>query len=102
MGHILSSRGTSETPQKVDKMWDWPISTNAKEVYSFLGLASYYQRFIPKFAQFAPCLQELVGSSSTKTKKIRGQNKEILAANENPIETKNLNGCQNINMHLMH
>ena len=46
LGHILSSRGISANPEKVEKVWDWPIPTNAKEVHSFLGLASYYQQFI--------------------------------------------------------
>ena len=42
MGHVLSSEGISTNPEKVEKVWDWPIPTNAKEVHSFLGLASYY------------------------------------------------------------
>ena len=39
---------------KVEKVWDWPIPTNTKQVHSFLGLASYYQRFIPKFTKILP------------------------------------------------
>ena len=53
---------------------------NAKEVHSFFGLASYYQRFIPKFAKIAQCLNELVGPTSNKHKKVRGQTKGKLAA----------------------
>ena len=62
--------------------------TNAKEVHSFLGLASYYQRFIPKFAKIAQCLHELVGPTSNKHKKTRGQKKGKLAAIENIPETR--------------
>ena len=69
-----------QTPQKVDKVQDWPIPTNAKEVHSFVGLASYYQRFIPKFAKIAQCLHKLVGPTSNKHKKARGQMKGKLAA----------------------
>ena len=47
--------------------------------------------FIPKFAWITQCLHELVGPTSTKTKKIRGQKKEEPAAKENPTETKNFN-----------
>ena len=43
---------------------------------SFLGLAFYYQRFIPKFAQMACCSHKLVGPTSNETKKIKGQKKE--------------------------
>ena len=88
LGHILLSGGISANPKKVDKVWHWPIPTNAKEVHSFLGLASYYQRFIPKYAWIAQCLPELVGPNSTKTKKIRGQKKGRLAASGKPMETE--------------
>ena len=88
MGHILSSRGLSANPEKVEKVQDWPIPTNAKEVHSFLQLASYYQRFIQKFAQIAQCLHDLVGPTSNKLKKIRGQKKGKLAAIENPSELR--------------
>ena len=78
--HVLSSKGISAAPKKVDKVQDWPIPTNAKEVHSFLGLASYYQRFIPKFSKIVQCLHELVGPTSNKHKKLRGQMKGKLAA----------------------
>ena len=64
----------------MDKVQDWPIPTNTKEVHSFLGLASYYWRFIPKFAKIPQCLHELVGPTSNKHKKARGQRKGKLAA----------------------
>ena len=69
-------------------MWDWSIPTNAKEVHSFLGLASYYQRFIPKISKIAQCLHELVGPTSNKQKKVRGQKKGKLAASTEITEPK--------------
>ena len=72
-------------------MQDWPTPTNKKEIQTFLGLASYYQRFTPKFAPIAWCLHELVGPTSTKTKNIGGQKKGEPAAKENPTETKVFN-----------
>ena len=55
LGHILSSGGIFANPEEVEKVQDWPIPTNAKEVHSFLGLASYYQRFIPGLANPHKC-----------------------------------------------
>ena len=69
-------------------MQDWPTPTNAKEVHSFLGLASSYWRFIPKFTKIAQCLHELVGPTSNKHKKARGQNKGKLAASTKITEAK--------------
>ena len=86
LGHVLSARGISANPKRVEKVGDWPSPTNAKEVHSFLGLASYYQRFIPKYAQMTHCLHELVGPTSTKPKKIKGQKKEKPATQKNPTQ----------------
>ena len=85
LGHVLSAGEISINPENVEKVQDWLTPTNAKEVHSFLGLVSYYQRFIPKFAKMACYLHELVGSTSNKAKKIRGQKKE-----EKTVAQKNL------------
>ena len=44
LGHILSKDGISPNSEKVAKVKDWPVPKSAKEVHSFLGLASYYWR----------------------------------------------------------
>ena len=46
LGHLLLKDGILPNPEKVNRVKDWPIPTTAKEVHSFLGLASYYRRFI--------------------------------------------------------
>ena len=42
LGHMLSKEGILPNPEKISKVRDWPIPKLAKEVHSFLGLASYY------------------------------------------------------------
>ena len=49
LGHLLLKDGILPNPEKVSKVKDWPIPKTAKEVHSFLGLASHYRRFIPLF-----------------------------------------------------
>jgi hypothetical protein len=44
---------------KVKALADWPRLTTATEVQSFLGLASYYHRFIWEFARISAPLSEL-------------------------------------------
>ena len=73
LGHILSAKGISANPEKVEKVKTWPVPKNIKEVQSFLGLASYYRQFISKFAKKARCLHELVGPTTNKHRKARAK-----------------------------
>ena len=40
-------------------MKKWPVPVSVTEVRSFLGLCSYFRRFIPKFAEIAKPLHRL-------------------------------------------
>ena len=51
LGHVLSAKGIAPNPEKVDKVKNWPIPKTSKEVHCFVGLASYYRRFIPNLAK---------------------------------------------------
>ena len=75
LGHVLSADGISANPEKVEKVRDWLVPSNAKELHSFLGLASYYHQFIPNLAHIAKCLHQLVGL--TNVKKTKGKKKEV-------------------------
>ena len=38
----------------------WPVPKSVKDVQKFLGLASYYRRFVKNFAKIARLLYELI------------------------------------------
>jgi hypothetical protein len=40
-----------------------PVPSNTKQVKTFLGLAGYSRRFVPKFSQIAKPLHELTGKN---------------------------------------
>ena len=76
LGHILSANGVSPNPEKVAKIKDWPTPKTPKEVHSFIGLASYYRRFIPNFAKWAGPLHALIVPASFKQKIRKGEMKK--------------------------
>uniref|UniRef100_A0A8C6P9U8 ribonuclease H n=1 Tax=Nothobranchius furzeri TaxID=105023 RepID=A0A8C6P9U8_NOTFU len=59
LGHVISAQGIVTDPAKVAAVRDWPTPSNVKELWSFLGLASYYRRFIKGFATTANPLHRL-------------------------------------------
>ena len=59
LGHVVTKEGISADPGKVEQVRTWPIPENRTEVKSFLGLASYYRRFVPDFSTVAQPLYKL-------------------------------------------
>ena len=76
LGHVLSAKGISPNPKKVDKVWDWPIPKTSKEVHSFVSLASYYCRLIPNFAKLSKPLNALIVPQAHQAKVRRGEMKK--------------------------
>ena len=59
LGHIVSAEGIKCDPEKIESVRNWPIPKSVTQVKSFLGLASYYWKFIDNFAKIAHPLTSL-------------------------------------------
>ncbi|MCO5605186.1 hypothetical protein L7F22_059366 [Adiantum nelumboides] len=59
LGHIVSAAGVQMDLAKIQAIRNWPDLKNVHEVRSFLGLCSYYRRYVRKFAEIASLLHML-------------------------------------------
>ena len=60
LGHIVSSVGVHADPKKIEVMVQWPVPKIVKQLRGFLGLTSYYHRFIAGYATIATQLTDLL------------------------------------------
>lgn len=51
LGHVITKDGIAVDPSKVEVVVSWVRLLNAHEVWSFLGLAGYYRRFVEGFSK---------------------------------------------------
>ena len=59
LGHLITPRGLLPNPGKVSAVADFPVPSSVTQVRQFVGLASYYRRFIHNFAKLAGPLHRL-------------------------------------------
>jgi hypothetical protein len=57
---VVSPEGVAVDLGKVKEVLEWKLPTTVSEVRSFLGLSSYYRRFIPNFSKIAKLITELL------------------------------------------
>ena len=53
LGHIIFVQGVAVEPAKVKSVLGWPRPKNVKGVRGFLGLTSYYRKFIRDYGKIA-------------------------------------------------
>ncbi|GKA46857.1 putative mitochondrial protein [Tanacetum coccineum] len=64
LGHIISGKGVSTYPNKIQTMVDWPVPTTLKQSRGFLGLTGYYRRFVKSYASISMSLTALLKNNA--------------------------------------
>lgn len=77
MGHVISDKGVSTDPGKIEVVTNWQRPTTVTELRSFLGFASYYRRFVEGFAKLAAPLHRLVAELGGK--KLKGATQGVIS-----------------------
>ncbi|GET58727.1 enzymatic polyprotein, putative [Rhizophagus irregularis DAOM 181602=DAOM 197198] len=59
LGHIVGNDGLRPDDKKIEKIKEMKVPTTVKEVRSFLGLCSYYRKFVKNFSKIARPISDL-------------------------------------------
>ena len=59
LGHLISSRGVSILPDRVQAIEQYPPPTNLRGLRRFMGMVGFYARFIPGYSEVAVALHNL-------------------------------------------
>jgi hypothetical protein len=60
LGHVILKGGISVDPSKAQDVLSWDAPTSVGDIWSFLGLVGYYQRFSEGFSKISKPMTELI------------------------------------------
>ena len=63
LGHVVDASGISTHPSKLESVKNWPIPKSVKDTSRFLGLYSFYRKFVHIFPDFAKPICTLTESN---------------------------------------
>jgi hypothetical protein len=59
LGHVVSGEGVRPHPSNILKIKEWPPPQTVTQIRQFLGMASYYRRFVKDFSQIVRPMVQL-------------------------------------------
>jgi hypothetical protein len=66
LGHIIGEKGVQVHQEKITAIREWPTPKTLTELRGFLGLCTYYRKFVKGFSQLCSPLTDLTKKGSFK------------------------------------
>jgi hypothetical protein len=64
LGHLVGKASVRVDPKKIEAMQDWPHPKNLKRLCGFMGLTSYYRKFVNSYGKIVAPLTTLLKNNS--------------------------------------
>lgn len=64
LGHVVSGEGITPNPDKTVQILDWGRPRNVKDVRAFIGITSYYRKYVLNYAKIVSPLTSLLSKSA--------------------------------------
>ena len=71
LGHRILSEGIDTDPDKISAIKSWTVPKTEKELRSFLGLCSYYRKFVKDFSKIAAPLHSILTKQEKNAKRFK-------------------------------
>ena len=69
LGHVVSGKGISTNPKKIEAVSKWPTPKTVYNVRSFLGFVGYYRRFSQNFSRITKPIREVITGLENQSKR---------------------------------
>lgn len=60
LGYCINMHGIRPSDENIEAVLNYPVPRNVRDVHRFVGLASYFRRFIPSFSLLSKPLYDLI------------------------------------------
>jgi hypothetical protein len=66
LGHIIEAKGVQVHQEKIEAIMEWPTPKTLTELRGFLGMCTYYRKFVKGFSQLCAPLTDLTKKGAFK------------------------------------